>query len=247
MPLGSCDYAMLIDTHCHVDMFDNPIGLAKAYQDAKTACVLATMLPSHYQAALPHLKPFPYIQPALGMHPLRATEGRREIDLFQDLSNSVEFIGEIGLDLSAEGKKTEAIQKENLRKILPLIRDGKFVTLHSRNAQKELAMLLDEYSVGPVCFHYFIGGTRGATELSAKGHFFSLNHRMLTSKHRRIIDTVPLNRVLVETDGPFITKRPLATIRETYACLSNAWGITITEVERQLERNFKACRTRENF
>lgn len=246
-PLDSCEYAVRIDTHCHIDMFNNPISIAEAYQKSGTACVLTTMLPSHYQAALQHLKPFPAISLALGMHPLRAEEGRNEIDLFIQLVHSARYIGEIGLDLSAEGKKTEKIQAENMNKILPLIRDGKFVTLHSRNAHNELAMLLDEYSLGPVCFHYFVGSPMDASKLVAKGHYFSINHRMLSTKHQQIIDVLPHNKVLVETDGPFLSKRPITSIREIYEHLSDAWGITITEVEGQLERNFKACRTRKDF
>lgn len=238
---------MRIDTHCHVDMFDDPIGMARAYQEAETVCVLTTMLPSHYQAALPHLKPFPAIRPALGMHPLRASQGRDEISLFHNLSDSVECIGEIGLDLSADGRKTGALQTENLRQILPAVARGKFVTVHSRNAHNELFMLLNEYSVGPVCFHYFIGGPQDAARLSERGHYFSVNHRMLAGKHGCIIDAISRSHILAETDSPFLTKCPLATLRKTYSCLSDAWGAPVSEVEEQLKRNFQACRTRKDF
>ena len=238
---------MRIDTHCHVDMFDDPIGMARAYEEAETVCVLTTILPSHYQAALPHLKPFPAIHPAIGIHPLRAREGRDEIGLFHNLSNSVEFIGEIGLDLSADGRKTGALQQENLRQILPVVAHGKFVTVHCRNAHNELSMLLDEYSVGPVCFHYFIGGPKDAAMLSERGHYFSVNHRMLSGKHQCIIDAISKSHILAETDGPFLTKRPLAALRKTYLSLSDAWGAPVSAVEEQLEKNFQACRTRKNF
>lgn len=238
---------MRIDTHCHVDMFDNPIGIARAYEEVETVCVLTTMLPSHYQTALPHLKPFSAIHPALGMHPLRARECRDEISLFHNFSESVECIGEIGLDLSVEGRKTRALQIENFRQILPAVANGKFVTVHSRNAHNELFMLLEEHSVGPVCFHYFIGGSHDAARLSERGHYFSVNHRMLTGKHRYLINTISKNKILAETDGPFLTKRPLATLRKTYSILSEEWGVSVSEVEEQLEKNFEACRTQKNF
>ena len=63
---------------------------------------------------------------------------------------------------------------------------GGIVTIHSRNAHYEVSSLLDEYHVGPVFFHYFIGGPHAAAELAAKGHFFSINNRMLMNKHRSI-------------------------------------------------------------
>jgi len=97
---------MIVDTHCHIDLFDDPIATASAYKSAQTGCVMATMLPSHYQAGLPHLKPFKTIWPALGMHPLRVHECKNEIKMFVDLASSSDYIGEIGLDFSTEGKET---------------------------------------------------------------------------------------------------------------------------------------------
>ena len=121
------------------------------------------------------------------------------------------------------------------------------MTVHSRNAHNELAILLDEYSVGPVCFNYYVGGPQDADKLSKRGHFFSVNQRMLTGKHRILLDAVPMDRVLVETDGPFLTKNPLTALRQTYSALSAAWGFPPKEIENQIERNFQTCRTRNSF
>jgi len=234
---------MRVDTHCHIDLFDDPISTARAYESAQTNCVMTTMLPSHYQAALPHLKPFRAILPALGMHPLRVSEGKNEIRMFVDLARSAECIGEIGLDFSVEGQRTKKLQSAILGSILPAIGNGKFVTVHSRNAHDELSGLLDDYHVGPVCFHYFIGGPQTAARLAAKGHFFSLNSRMLSNKHSRIIDAVPRDHILVESDGPFLTKRPLAMIEHVYNELSKIWHTDKFETEELLALNFCRCRT----
>lgn len=234
---------MYIDTHCHIDMFDDPISIAKAYDTTKTICVMTTMLPSHYQAALPHLKMFPTIYPAIGMHPLRSNEAIFEIDLFKKLINSTTFVGEIGLDYSSIGKPTRKQQLDIMKNILPLIGSNKFVTVHSRNANEEIAILLDEYNINPVCFHYFIGGENLAFELSKKGHFFSINHKMLSNKHREILNVIPKEKILVETDGPYITKQPLKQIEYIYTELSKIWGIGQTQVGELILTNFKNCRT----
>lgn len=236
---------MHIDTHCHIDLFDDPVSTACAYERAQAGCVMATMLPSHYKAALPHLKPYKAIWPALGMHPLRAEEGKKEVSLFKELVRSAEYIGEIGLDLSNEGKKTKVLQFENLRCILPMIGSGKFVTIHSRDAHDEVSSILDEYNVGPVCFHYFIGGPHAAEKLVSKGHYFSINHRMLLSKHRSLIEAIPRECILVESDGPFLTKRPLAMMDQVYDELSKIWQIGKFETEERVILNFSKCRTRE--
>lgn len=234
---------MLIDTHCHIDLFENPILTAHAYERSRTICVMSTMLPSHYQAALPHLKPFHTILPAIGLHPLRLNESRNEIFLFKEISSSVEFIGEIGLDFSKEGKKTRDIQLHTLEEILPLLHNGKFLTIHSRNAHDEMSLLLDKHLIGPVCFHYFIGGPLAAKELARKGHYFSINHKMLTSKHSAILYSVPKEQVLVESDGPFLTNQPIAKLQQVYKVLGESWNISLNEVDRLLNSNFNNCRT----
>jgi len=234
---------MLIDTHCHIDFFDNPISTAQAYERTRTRCIMATMLPSHFRAAITHLSRFRSVRRALGIHPLRADEGSREVTMFRNLVNEVEYIGEIGLDLSKEGIATKKQQFDIVMCVLRYLNPGKFVTVHSRNAHEELARLLEDNQVGPVCFHYFIGGTRAAREIAEKGHYFSINHRMLRSKHREILDAVPREKILVESDGPFLTKRPLAVIEYVYDKLSEIWKIDRDQVEKLVVSNFDKCRT----
>lgn len=235
---------MRVDSHCHIDLFDDPVAVAREYESTRTACVMTTMMPSHYQAALPHLKPFKMTLPALGMHPLRVSECDNEVTMFLDLARSAKCIGEIGLDLSADGQKTQEMQTVILRSILPVIGNGKFVTVHSRNAHEEVSSTLDEHGVGPVCFHYFIGGLIAAEKLVKKGHYFSINHRMLRNKHTRLIDVVPRNRIIVESDGPFLTKRPLAMLERVYNELSKVWQTDKFVTEELIALNFSKCRTK---
>lgn len=75
----------LIDSHCHIDLFDDPIALIQEFERSHMCCVMTTMLPSHFQMALPHVKQFKNIFPALGLHPLRVQEGRIELDLFFEI------------------------------------------------------------------------------------------------------------------------------------------------------------------
>jgi len=235
---------VLIDTHCHIDYFDDPIATAKIYEASNLSCVMVSMLPSQYQMALPHLKPFSSIYPALGMHPLRVKEGRNEINQFLNIIKQVEFVGEIGLDHSSQGRGFKAVQEEVLNKILPSIGAGKFVSVHSRDAHKLLAKMLSNHSVGPVCFHYFIGGVDSALQLASAGHFFSVNLRMLKEKHRVLLDHLPKEKILIESDGPFLTKRPVSTVGEAYTFLGEVWGLERDKVIELLASNFSKCRTK---
>ncbi len=233
----------MIDTHCHVDLYDDPIGVAQKIERAQTQCVAVTMLPSHYRLGLPHLATFDDVHAALGLHPLRVTEGERELDDFISLSTTCEFIGEIGLDFSREGRATKSRQVEVLDRILQWVKGRKFVTVHSREAAPTLLQMLAETGVGPVCFHYFTGGQSVATDAIDAGHFFSFNQRMLKGRQSALFDTVPRDRVLVESDGPFLTKAPTTATKDAYSLIAERWELSLSEVVEIIAQNFKACRT----
>ena len=233
----------MIDTHCHLDLHDEPVNLVRRMNAADITCVAVTMLPSHYRLGVPHLAPFEKLHAALGLHPLRITEGAREIKDFIALSKTTSYIGEIGLDFSREGKSTKSLQIKALSQILASVKGGKFVTVHSRQAVPELLRMLGEAEVSPVCFHYFTGETAQAEKVVEAGHFFSLNSKMLEGKHRVLLDVIPRNRILVETDAPYLTKDPIFAIEQTYAALAKGWGVPLSEAVDTLSENFAECRT----
>ncbi len=234
---------MLIDTHCHIDLFDDPITQAKSFEGKKNICIAMTMLPNHYLLAKSHLNSYNYVHPSLGMHPLRICEGKPEISLFIKHLKKESFIGEIGLDYYSEGKQTKSQQLSFMNQILPTIGQNKFLSMHSRHAHEEIMTLLEKYNVGPVCFHYFIGGINAAEEIARHGHCFSFNLRMICGKQRRLLDYVDKKQILVESDGPFLTKNPIADIEKTYNKLSEIWDLERFEVEELLKTNFENCRT----
>jgi TatD DNase family protein len=188
------------------------------------------------------LKKFSNIWPALGLHPLRALESKKELKAFQMLATKTEYIGEIGLDLSKEGKETSEIQWANIRSIIPLLGKGKFVSVHSRNAHKEMFTLLKEQSLTPVSFHYYTGDLKTLELLLSEGHYFSINHQMF-KKNLAIIERIPKSRILVETDAPFLTQIPIKMINSVYEDLGKLWKIDKLEVEKRIFENFKSCRT----
>lgn len=233
----------MIDTHCHVDLFDDPVRVANQFQRAHTQCVAVTMLPSHYRLGLPHLAPFDNIHAALGLHPLRVTEGERELDDFLSLSSACEYIGEIGLDFSREGLSTKLKQIALLERLLKAVKGGKFVTVHSRDAAPVLLQVLAESGVGSVCLHYFTGGQSVAADAIDNGHFFSFNTRMLNGRHAVLLGSVPRDRVLVESDGPFFAKAPTTATKDVYSLIAERWELSLSETVEIISQNFKACRT----
>ncbi len=235
----------MIDTHCHVDLFPDPVGVARLLEREVEACVAVTMLPSHFEMAQRHLTAFRRTTPALGLHPLRSREGHREIQRFKNLARSAEFIGEIGIDGSPQGRPTLEAQKDNFAEVVASIQRGAFVTVHSRGAWRETLEGLKVARVGPVCFHYFIGGAEAAKTVLADGHYLSINHRMVASesRHRAMVAALPRDRVLPETDGPFLGAAPIRQLESVYRFLGQAWNLDSLETRELIRQNFARCRT----
>ena len=95
---------------------------------------------------------------------------------------------------------------ESFRFVLKVLRGKeKFVTVHSRRAESAVLDMLEEEGRSPVVFHWFSGSTTVLRRALARGHFFSINPAMAGSPNgKKVIAALPPERVLTETDGPFV-------------------------------------------
>ena len=195
----------MIDTHCHFDMMPKPEAYIRQRELVGDIVIGMTNLPSHFQMGQPHLKGYKHIRLALGMHPLLATERKIEVPLFKRLVDQTSYIGEIGLDFSKEGYATKDDQIEVLHELLSAIRGKKkIVSVHSRKAEKELLALLCEYEIENVVFHWYSGPVVLIPDILAQGYYFYVNEAMCLSKNgRAIIEKIPRERLLTETDAPY--------------------------------------------
>jgi TatD DNase family protein len=241
---------VLLDTHCHVDRFPDPLAIAEDCERQRVMTVAVTQLPSHYQMAMRHIGEMRFVRPALGFHPLAVTGNEGELPLFLSLLPNVPFVGEIGLDSSREGASSRSEQLRIFRAIaVDLAGKRKFVTLHSRGAEEEVADILHECGVAECVFHWFSGGTKALKAVIGKGHYFSINTAMVTSqKGRALLSLVPRNRILTETDGPYVKigSRPAkpCDVKNVLSGIADVWGATDEDVEAQVTENFtQLCRS----
>ena len=195
----------MIDTHCHFDMMPKPEAYIRQRELVGDIVIGMTNLPSHFQMGQPHLRGYKHVRLALGMHPLLAAESKKEIPLFKRLVDQTSYIGEIGLDFSKDGYTTKDEQIAVLRELLSAIRGKKkIVSVHSRKAEKELLALLCEYEIENVVFHWYSGPVDLIPDILAQGYYFSVNEAMCLSKNgRAIIEKIPRERLLTETDAPY--------------------------------------------
>ena len=235
----------MIDTHCHIDLYPNPTEVADRANRAKVITILVTNTPTAFEKSYPHIKPFSHIRIALGLHPLLASEHEAERGNFEKLIDKTSYIGEIGLDFSPAGFQTKNIQIESFKFILNTInRKPKFITIHSRRAEATVLELLEESGYPfPVVFHWYSGPLNVLDKAIEKGHYFSINSSMIESSNgQKIVDRIPPERILTESDGPFIKiKSRLAEptdvgIIENFLALRRAKSTT--SIRNEIKTNF---------
>ena len=132
--------------------------------------------------------------------------------LFEKLLRCSRYVGEVGLDAGPRHYRSLELQKSIFERILRLCADEgeKILSIHSVRATKPVLDLLKKYLPrhrGTVVLHWFSGSVSEARRAAALGCYFSVNERMLASPNgRRILPEIPEDRLLTETDGPFVER-----------------------------------------
>lgn len=238
---------MIIDTHCHIDMYPNPIHVLNECEKRGVTVISMTSLPSHFELGYNHFIDKKKVRQALGFHPLiMKNYDTTEILKFEKLINKTSYIGEIGLDFSREGINTKDLQIQVFTKILSIIKNSpsrKILSLHSRGAEKEVLNYLIENKIKYAIFHWYSGNIGVIDNILTAGYYFSINTSMIKSKKGiDIISRIPLNKILIESDGPYIDNKgkpiyPYDLI-EVYNYLAKKNNITLDETIGLIKNNF---------
>lgn len=224
---------MIIDTHIHLDGEEFKDDLPAVIERARTAGVSKVFIPAIDMKSVSTIadvcRKYPsYAYPMLGLHPeeVRAdyAEILQEMRKLLDESKDYIAIGEVGLDFywSREFEKEQLMAFEeqvkwSVETHLPLM-------IHCRKAQNEMVHLLRRYQKdlpGGV-FHCFTGNEKEAEELLSFDNFVLGIGGVLTFKKSNLPETlknVPLNRIVLETDAPYMAPVPMRGQRNESAFL----------------------------
>lgn len=221
---------MIIDTHCHYDMMEYPEGYINKVEYTGNIVIGMTNLPSHFDMGYEHVCKYKNVRLALGFHPQLADNYKDELFLFEKYLGRTSYIGEIGLDFSSEYVSTKDIQISCLKNILEKLQGkNKIISVHSRRAERELFSLLLDYNIKNVIFHWYSGPLSLIPDIINEGYYFSINEAMtLSASGQKIINEIPLNRILTESDAPYNRKNNIKS------ALRN-----IGLEEKVIERNFR--------
>ena len=249
---------MLVDSHCHLDFPDFSAELDAIVQRARAAgiCRIVTISTrvKDLNRVLEIAENYDEIFCSVGTHPHNADQ---ELDIDADdlceLSNhpKIVAIGEAGLDYHYDNSPREA-QAEGLhRHIDAARRTGLPLVIHSRDADEDMAEILSRESEAgsfPAVLHCFSSG-RGLAETGIElGHFVSFSG-ILTFKAaeelRAIARDLPEDRILVETDAPYLAPTPYrgkrnepAYVVETARVLAETRNVSLEQIKSQTTDNF---------
>jgi TatD DNase family protein len=249
---------MLIDSHCHLDFPDFAAELDTVLARARAAGVsrmvtISTRVKKHAQV-LAIAEKFPDVFCSVGTHPHNAHE-ELDIDAAALVAIAqhpkVVAIGEAGLDYHYDTSPREA-QEQGFRAHIAAAREtGLPLVIHSREADTDMARILKEETgkgAFPAVLHCFTGGRDLAFAAINLGLFVSFTG-IITFKNsgalREIAAALPAERVLVETDSPYLAPVPYrgkrcepAYVLETAKVLAETRGVTRDDIARQTTDNF---------
>lgn len=212
---------MLIDTHCHLDFADFDAERDEIITRAHASGVRQMVTISTRVARLPELlkiaEKYPSVFCSVGTHPNNADE---ELDITADdlvrLANShdkIVAIGEAGLDYFYDTQKPDD-QKTGLRRHIEAARiTGLPLVIHSRSADEDMIAILREESgkgAFPFILHCFSAGPELAKAGVELGGYVSFSGILTFPKSQDIRDiaaTIPVDRLLVETDAPYLAPK----------------------------------------
>lgn len=244
---------MLTDTHCHLTKEFFP-GLDETIENAKKCDVTRFISAADSLASSIEMidiaNEYKDVYIALGIHPENCFDNLEELKILIEKNlNNKKFvaIGEIGLDYYY-GKDTRDRQIEIFEYQLRLAEKYNLpVVIHSRDATLDTINCLKKYNVKGV-MHCFSGSLETARELIKMGFFIGVGGVMTfkNSHIDEIIKDIPLEKIILETDSPFLTPEPYRKysnepkyIKTIAEYLANLKHITLLEVETATEENVR--------
>lgn len=256
---------MLVDTHCHLDFESFAEDVAAVVERAAEAGVTRIIVPGldldNAPAVLALAERFPGVYAAVGVHPNSAAGWRDEwIGQLRDLAqhDRVVAIGEIGLDYYWDKTPHETQQRALTAQLELAVELGLPVIIHNREASEDVVRLLAAISplapgpwpLAPALrgvLHSFSADWATAEAALGLGFYLGFTGPLTYKKAddlRAIAARVPLNRVLIETDAPFLAPHPFrgkrnepAYVRLVAERLAEVRGVSLAEVAESTTAN----------
>lgn len=248
---------VLIDSHAHIyyrDYAGDFDEMLKRAEDAGVAAILVvgTDIESSRES-VELAEKHPQLYASVGIHPHdagRVTDKCYEIiRTLAQVSPKVVAIGEIGLDFYRD-RSPRDLQEQTFRSFLRMASELAMpVIIHDRDAHDRIMTILREEPVRRGVLHCFSGDARMAAEAIAMGFYVSIPGTITYPSNealREVVRSVPIDRMLLETDCPYLTPVPYrgkrnepAYVRLAAEKLAGVKGLTLNDVARITTKNVR--------
>jgi TatD DNase family protein len=255
---------MLIDTHCHLDFADfaeeRDAIVARAHGVGVKQMVTISTCVRKLDGLLAITERYPSVFCSVGTHPNNADQ---ELDIqIEDLvrlaqHEKIVAIGEAGLDYFYDTVKPEDQRTGFLRHIAAARETQLPLVIHSRSADEDMAAILTEETgkgAFPFILHCFSSGpalARTGVELGGYISFSGILTFPKSDELREIAKTIPHNRLLVETDAPYLApkrwrgkRNEPSYVVNTAEVLADTIGVSMDEIAAVTTENAFRCFSR---
>ena len=236
----------MIDTHAHLDALDDPAAAISRARAAGVERIIAigSGLAST-RATLAIAAQAEGVSLAAGVHPHQAADGESVDELAALVARAAVAIGEIGLDFYRDYAPRDD-QRRVFVEQLGLAADlDKPVIIHTRASEEETAALLEDFD-GTVVMHCFSSPGLLPVALE-RGYYVSFAGNVTYPKAvelREAAAKIPVNRILAETDCPYLAPQPVrgkrnepAYVVHTITSLAETRGEDASELGRRIDEN----------
>lgn len=199
-----------VDLHCHLDLYPDHAALIAECDRERVATLAVTTTPKAWARNQLLASQSKMVRAALGLHPQLAAERFNEFPLFEKLLPETRYVGEVGLDAGPRYYSSFDVQERLFARILRACSEhgSKVLSIHSVRAATKILDQLERNlhpDRGKCVLHWFTGSAAEAQRALAFGCYFSINVAMMRNpRHRALVLKLPLDRILTETDGPFV-------------------------------------------
>ena len=250
---------MLVDSHCHLDFpeFEDQLDdiVTRAREAGVEYMVTICTRVTKFEPVLAVANQFPNIACTVGIHP-HNVESEPEITAqhlikMAERQPKVIGLGETGLDFFYNKSPHEDQERAFRAHIEASRHTGLPIIVHTRDAEEDtIRILRDEYGKGPFTglIHCFSGGHELAKASLELGFYISISGIATFKKAdalRDVIKTVPVNRILVETDAPYLAPVPRrgktnepAYTAHTAACVAELMEMELSKFNETTTENF---------
>ncbi len=233
------------DTHFHLDLYDDIFKMVADIEKMASYTIAVTNLPPLYNKLNKTINS-KYIRVALGFHPDLITQYKKYIPEMWKYLDNARYIGEVGLDFKNKSDIECKYQTQFFEELIYRCNTigSNILSVHSKGAEEEVLSILGDNFNGKIIIHWYSGALKYLDDAIRKGFYFSINYAMLQSvKGKRNIERIPENKLLIESDGPFIkinnnVFNPL-DLEKIIQKLAELKNMGIKDMEDILSENFK--------